>query len=50
MAKYCDGIALDRRLHIGGGQGIPSIESLQALAGSQSCAFGPSIQMRQQTS
>ena len=49
-AKYCDGIALDRRLHIGGGQGIPSIESLQALAGSQSCACGSSIQMRQQTS
>ena len=34
MAKYCDGVALDRRRHIGGGQGIPSIESLQALAGS----------------
>jgi hypothetical protein len=50
MAKYCDGIALDRRRHIGGGQGIPSIESLQALAGSQSCACGSSIQMRQQTS
>ena len=50
MAKYCDGIALDRRRHIEGGQGIPSIESLQALAGSQSCACGPSIQMRQQTS
>ena len=50
MVKYCDDIALDRRRHIGGGQGIPSIESLQALAGSQSCACGPSIQMRQQTS
>jgi hypothetical protein len=50
MAKYCDGIAMDRRRHIGGGQGIPSIESLQALAGSQSCACGSSIQMRQQTS
>jgi hypothetical protein len=50
MAKYCDGIALDRRRHIGGSQGIPSIESLQALAGSQSCACGSSIQMRQQTS
>jgi hypothetical protein len=50
MAKYCDGIALDRRWHIGGGQRIPSIESLQALAGSQSCACGSSIQMRQQTS
>jgi len=32
------------------GQGIPSIESLQALAGSQSRACGSSIQMRQQTS
>jgi hypothetical protein len=50
MAKYCDGIAMDRRRHIGSGQGIPSIESLQALAGSQSCACGSSIQMRQQTS
>jgi hypothetical protein len=25
MAKYCDGIALDRRWHIGGGQRFPSI-------------------------
>ena len=48
MAKFCDGIALNRRRHIG--QGIPSIESLQALAGSQSYVCGPSIQMRQQTS
>lgn len=31
MAKYCDGIALDRRWHIGGGQRIPSIESLEHL-------------------
>jgi hypothetical protein len=41
MAKYCDGMALDRRLHIGGGQGIPSIESLQALAGSRLRSINP---------
>jgi hypothetical protein len=28
---------VDHRRHIGGGQRIPSIESLQALANSQSC-------------
>jgi hypothetical protein len=46
MAKICDGIALDRRRR----RPIPSIENLQALAGSQSCACGSSIQLRQQTS
>jgi hypothetical protein len=34
--------ALDRCGHDGNGQRIPSIESLPALAGSQSCACSPS--------
>jgi hypothetical protein len=35
MAKCFDGTALDRCRHVGGGQRFPSIESLQAPAGSQ---------------
>jgi hypothetical protein len=48
MAKCRDGTALDSCRHVGGGQGIPSIESLQAAAGSQSCTCRPSIQIRHQ--
>jgi hypothetical protein len=47
MAKRRDGVALDRRRHDGGSQRLPSIESLQAPARSQSCACSSSIQVRQ---
>ena len=47
MANCRDGVALDRRRHVGGGQSLPSIESLQAPAGSQSCTCSSSIQVRQ---
>jgi hypothetical protein len=41
---------LDRRKPVGGGQRLPSIESLQAPAGSQSCACSSSIQVHHPTS
>jgi putative transposase len=38
MAKCCDGAALDRRWNDGSGQGLPSLESLQAAPDPQGCA------------
>ena len=50
MAKCGDGTALDRRRHVGGGERVPSIKSLQTPAGSQSCACSSSIQLSHPTS
>jgi transposase-like protein len=50
VAKRRDGIALDRRRHDGGSQRLPSIESLQTPARSQSRACSSSIRVRHPTS
>jgi hypothetical protein len=50
VAKRRDGVALDRRRHDGGSERLPSIESLQAAARSQSCACSSSVQVRHPTS
>jgi hypothetical protein len=50
QAKCRDGTALDRCRLVGGGQRLPSIESLQAPASSQSCACSSLIQVHRPTS
>ena len=49
-ARDAAATTLDRRRHDGGSQRLPSIESLQAPARSQSCARSSSIQVRHPTS